>query len=261
MQGVCHMFRFFSILISALVALVSAESHQKPKSPLATEKAICRKVTKPPVLDGILNDHAWKNAEPIDKFPAFWDGTASNFGTIAYLTWDDQALYFAGSMTDTELRSFGIKQNDKLWFGDVFELFLKPNSTKPQYFEFQVNPQGTRLEIPFPTRGYSFDVLAKEPSLGMTVSVKTEGTVNKQGDTDKHWTVEGSIPWSAFSSVAKRPEVGDAWKFAICRYDYGPDGTQPSLVSSAPLTKSSFHRYEDYGLLLFTGPGEVSQTP
>ena len=29
-------------------------------------------------------------------------------------------------------------------------------------------------------------------------------------------------------------------------------------MSSAPLTKASFHRYEDYGKLRFEGPGEDS---
>ena len=37
----------------------------------------------------------------------------------------------------------------------------------------------------------------------------------------------------------------------FCRYDYGPAGTKPVLTSSAPLTRGSFHRYEDYGRLRF----------
>ena len=44
------------------------------------------------------------------------------------------------------------------------------------------------------------------------------------------------------------------WLFALCRFDYGPEGTKPTMVSSAPLSKPSFHRYEDYGRLIFEGP-------
>ena len=51
-----------------------------------------------------------------------------------------------------------------------------------------------------------------------------------------------------------RPAPGATCLFALCRYDYGPAGTEPVLMSSAPQTKPSFHRYEDYGRLTFEGP-------
>ena len=72
---------------------------------------------------------------------------------LAYLVWDDDALYYAGSMTDAELRSFGTKRNDHLWNGDVFELFLKPSADRPEYYEFQANPRGVVFEAPFPSAG------------------------------------------------------------------------------------------------------------
>ena len=50
-----------------------------------------------------------------------------------------------------------------------------------------------------------------------------------------------------------RPKPGDVWRFALCRYDYGPGGKDPVLMSSAPLRRMSFHRYEDYGKLRFEG--------
>jgi hypothetical protein len=88
----------------------------------------------------------------------------------------------------------------------------------------------------------------------MTVAVRLEGTLDKPGDRDLGWTVEGRIPWSAFAPTGGKPEPGAVWTFALCRYDYGPEGTQPLLMSSAPLRKPSFHRYEDYGRLTFEGP-------
>ncbi len=94
---------------------------------IATKAAVCRWTTEPPVLDGKLDDPCWQHAAVIDKFASFWmEPPKSRPGTKAYLIWDDDALYYAGSMTDAELRSFGTKRNDHLWNGDVFELFLKP---------------------------------------------------------------------------------------------------------------------------------------
>jgi hypothetical protein len=219
---------------------------------IVTRAAVCRWAAEPPVLDGKLDDRCWKRAAVIDRFASFWmDPPKSRPGMLAYLVWDDDALYYAGSMTDAELRSFGTKRNDHLWNGDVFELFLKPSAERPEYYEFQANPRGVVFEAPFPKRGHDFGGLANAPLLGSKAVVALQGTLDQPGDRDERWSVEGRIPWSAFAPTGGKPKAGAEWLFAICRYDYGKEGTDPVTMSSAPLTKSSFHRYEDYGKLRF----------
>jgi hypothetical protein len=230
-----------------------------PEEPPVTREAACRRAGKPPVIDGKLDDPAWAGADVIDRFPAFWKNADTGPGTRARLVWDDDALYFAATMTDAELRSFGTKHNDTLWEGDVFELFFKPVADRPEYYEFQVNPRSVLLELAFPRRGFDFATLAARPPLGMSAVATVEGTLDRPGDRDRGWTVEGRIPWSVFAPTGGRPRPGDAWLFALCRYDYGPAGTAPVLMSSAPLTRPSFHRYEDYGRLLFRGMEEKSK--
>ena len=78
--------------------------------------------------------------------------------------------------------------------------------------------------------------------------------IDNRTDRDEGWSVEGRLPWTDFARTGGRPAEGDVWRFALCRYDYGPEGTKPVLMSSAPLTQSSFHRHEDYGSLTFEGP-------
>ena len=224
------------------------------ESEIVTRAAVCRFTREPPVLDGKLDDRCWQRAVAIDRFASFWtDPPTSRPGTIAYLVWDDDALYYAGSMTDAELRSFGTKRNDHLWNGDVFELFLKPSAERPEYYEFQANPRGVVFEVPFPKRGHDFGGFAKAPVLGSKAVVAVKGTLDETGDRDEGWSVEGRIPWSAFAATGGKPKPGAEWLFAICRYDYGKEGTAPVTMSSAPLTRSSFHRYEDYGKLRFAG--------
>jgi len=221
---------------------------------IVTRQAVCRRAAQPPVLDGKLDDRCWQKAAVIDRFAAFWIATkTARSGTFAYLVWDDEALYYAGSMTDAELRSFGTKRNDTLWNGDVFELFLKPSALKPAYFEFQANPRGLIFEMAFPNRASNVGDFTTAPLLGSKAVVALRGTLDQPGDRDEGWTVEGRIRWSAFAPSVGKPKPGDEWLFAICRYDYGPEGTKPTLMSSAPLTRSSFHRYEDYGKLRFEG--------
>jgi Carbohydrate family 9 binding domain-like len=224
------------------------------KGDIVTRAAVCRWAAEPPVLDGKLDDRCWQRTAGIDRFASFWvNPPKSRQGTIAYLVWDDDALYYAGTMTDAELRSFGTKRNDHLWNGDVFELFLKPSAERPEYYEFQANPRGVVFEAPFPKRGHDFGGFAKAPVLGSKAVVALKGTLDQPGDRDESWSVEGRIPWAAFAPTGGKPRPGAEWFFAICRYDYGKEGTEPVTMSSAPLTKSSFHRYEDYGKLRFEG--------
>jgi len=219
---------------------------------IVTREAICRWAAQPPVLDGKLDDKCWEQAVPIEQFATFWTKTP-RAGTRAYLVWDDQALYYGATMTDAELRSFGTKRNDHLWNGDVFEMFFKPSVERPEYYEFQANPRAVVFECAFPRRGDYPPDFSQAPVLGNKAVVTVSGTLDQPGDRDEGWTVEGRIPWSAFRFNGK-PKPGDEWRFALCRYDYGPKGTKEILMSSAPLTQPNFHRHEDYGKLRFEGP-------
>jgi hypothetical protein len=229
---------------------------------IVSRQAVCRWATQPPVLDGKLDDRCWQKAAVIDCFGTYWtEPRSAKRGMFAYLVWDDDALYYAGSMTDAELRSFGARRNDHLWNGDVFELFLKPSDAKPAYFEFQANPRGLIFEMAFPRREPNSGDFSSAPLLGNKAAVALKGTLDQPGDRDEGWVVEGKIPWQAFAQAGGKPKPGDEWRFAICRYDYGPAGTKPVTMSSAPLTEPSFHRYEDYGKLRFEGPRERGTVP
>jgi hypothetical protein len=219
--------------------------------PPATTEATCNHTATAPTIDGDPSDPCWAGASVIDQFPSFWDGTPNPGITKARLLWDDQALYFTATMSDAELKAFGTNRNDTLWLGDVFELFFKPYEDRPAYYEFQVNPRSVILELAFPRRGYSFEELAARPPMGFTAVARLQGTLDQPDDKDRSWTVEGRIPWTLFAPTGGRPAPGDTWRFALCRYDYGEEGADPILTSSAPLTQKNYHRYEDYGRLTF----------
>lgn len=245
--------RLGSLWLGLLAACSISEA--VAEEPPVMREVVCRRAKTAPKLDGKIDDPVWADAMVLDRFPSFWKGTDNGKGTRARLLWDDDALYIAGEMTDAEMRSFGTKHNDSLWNGDVFEMFFKPDANKPAYYEFQSNPKGVMFEVAFPARGAKLaGPFGELPTLGMTVVAVVDGTLDKPGDKDKGWTVEVRIPWTAFAPTGGKPKAGDTWKFAICRYDYGPEGTEPILFSSAPLTQPSFHRHEDYGNLKFEGP-------
>ena len=244
-----------SCVRSAAIFLLLAAGARAAEPPV-TREAECRWISKAPTIDGKLDDPAWEMAQVIDKFPAFWQSAQPGpaHATKARLVWDRDALYYAAEMTDADVRAFGTKHNDPLWNGDVFELFFKPSRDRPEYFEFQSNPRSVLFEAAFLERNRPTEPLATSRPLGMSAVAVVDGSLDQPGEVDRGWTVEGRIPWSAFAPNFARPEPGASWSFALCRYDYyGPEKTAPVLMSSAPLTRPSFHRFEDYGQLRFVG--------
>ena len=246
----------------SFVFFLAAIALAQPTARGATGGGECRWAATPPVIDGRLNDAAWGAAQVVENFQAAWRPEGQRTpptATKARLLWDRDFLYFAAEMTDADLFAPVAENDGALWTGDVFELFLKPAADRPGYYEFEFNPTNAKLDLFFPARdsgGYGRH--ARDRAFHVETAVRLRGTLNQRGDTDRGWTVEGRIPWSDFQPTGGRPAAGEEWRHALCRYDYSVGQKEPALSANAPLTRASFHRYEDYVPLTFVGPAPVA---
>jgi hypothetical protein len=221
----------------------------------------CRFAAVAPVIDGSATDVIWKSAQRIDQFSLPWlkeQNRPASTPTSAALLWDTDYLYFIAEMQDKDLFADITKRDGDLWNNDVFELFFKPSTVKPGYYEFEVNPHGAVLDIFLPHKGVDARKHFETEAFHIDVKISYQGTLNKHEDVDQGWTVEGRIPWNDFSPTGGAPNAGDRWTYALCRYDYSTANLKaPELSTSAPLTSStspSFHLIEDYAPLVFVGP-------
>lgn len=233
----------------------------KPGVPTGFE---CRWTDTPPAIDGKADERAWRQAQTIDRFSQPWLGKAARpvrTPTKARLLWDREYLYFAAEMEDGDLFA-DVKEHDgPAWQNDVFELFFKPTEKHGGYYEFEVTAANTVLDIFFPRDERGKERYFKDGDFHLESRVQLRGTLNQRTDRDKGWTVEGRIPWVDFLRTGGRPAIGEQWKFALCRYDYDARQPKPELSTSAPLTQSSFHRYQDYSPLTFVGPEKKTARP
>jgi hypothetical protein len=233
------------------------QSNAQPPGPAVVRSAECRWASGPIKIDGKIDEAAWEKALVVKDFAVFWQNRPAKTATKARLLWDKQYLYFAAEMEDSDLYADIKERNGTIWFNDVFELFFKPAEDKLAYYEFQVSAANTQLELFFPSRGSGgYHRFAPLTKLGMESAVVLQGTLNNWQDKDVGWTVEGRIPLSAFDLSGANPHPGAKWRFALCRYDYSVAFERPETSSTAPLTQSDFHRYEDYGELTFVGPSD-----
>jgi len=227
----------------------------------ASDEVECRWAAIPPVIDGRLDEVAWRSAQVVENFQVAWRPAGQRTpptATQVRLLWDREFLYFAAEMDDSDLFATVSEDDGALWTGDVFELFFKPAAERPGYYEFEFNPTNAKLDMFLPARdsgGYTRH--ARDRKFHIETAVRLRGTLNQRDDTDQGWTVEGRIPWSDFQPTGGRPAAGDTWLHALCRYDYSVGLKEPALSSNAPLTKASFHRYEDYAPLRFVGAPEI----
>jgi hypothetical protein len=255
-------FRFAPWLLAAVACLavfLIDRGHRRQlqagatAAPPTVRSAECRWAAGPITLDGKLDEPAWRDAQEITEFSAYWENRPAKTATKARLLWDDQYLYFAADMEDTDLYADVTEHNGMCWFNDVFELFFRPAQDRLGYYEFQVNAANTQLEMYLPSRGAGGYGRFHHEKLGIESRVTLRGTLNHWQDRDEGWTVEGRIPWTAFTPTGGKPKPGDKWRFSLCRYDYSVGFDRAELSSCAPLTRSDFHRYEDFSELVFVG--------
>ena len=243
-------------LVTAHSGPQGARADAENKTVRAVRSAECRWASEPITLDGKLDEPAWRSAQVLKDFAVFWENRLPKTATKARLLWDDKYLYFAAEMEDTDLYADVREHNGMCWDNDVFELFFKPAADQLGYYEFQVNAANTQLEMFLPSRGAGGYGRFHHDRLGIESQVHLDGTLNHWQDKDEGWTVEGRIPWTAFEPTGGKPRPGAKWRFSLSRYDYSVGFEQPELSSSAPLTRSDFHRYEDYSELVFVGAKE-----
>ena len=157
------------------------------------------RTTSAPVIDGRLDDDVWKNAAVIDDFHQTSpnDGAVPTEMTIVRVTYDDEYLYIAADLRDSDPSGISAKQmiQGKTFFSDDrFWVTLDSFNNKRNDYFFQVNANGVRRDALRENNARFIDEWA-------TIWV-AESTVHENG-----WTTEIAIP---FKSISFAPDA-DTW--------------------------------------------------
>jgi hypothetical protein len=164
--------------------LLSPLTAQEKKEPPIFE---CRQAAGTIQIDGKADDASWQQAQLIDSFAASWlkdDARAPKTTTKARLLWDRDYLYFFADLEDHDLFAEIVEHDGRTWFNDVFEMFFRPDDTKPPYYEFQVNAAGTNLDIYFQRKGIPFEQAKADGEFHWRTAVVRRGTLDNRSDRD-----------------------------------------------------------------------------
>jgi hypothetical protein len=252
---------------------------QKDSLPQAPKGYVCNYARTPILIDGRLDDEAWKTAAWTDAFVDIEGDIRPRprFQTRAKMVWDDTYFYVAALLEEPHVWGT-LKEHDSVIFhDDDFEIFIDPNGDNQEYYEIEINALGTEWDL-FLKKAYRDGgpaVNAWEIP-GLKTAVHVAGSLNNPSDTDSSWSVEFAIPWMVLAEYAHRPAPPkdvDQWRVNFSRVEWRHqivDGKYRKVPKTrednwvwSPQGVVDMHRPERWGYVQFSTapPGQSSFKP
>ena len=184
---------------------------------------------------------SWRALPPV-RFADAITGAATKQGTEVRAAWDDDEWRLLFVADDTDPWATMTQRDAPLYEEETVEVFLDPAGDLESYFEIEVNPLGTVLDLVLrkSRSGYKGDIAWHCDGLRTLVRMHAGG-----------WSAELAIP---FASVTNSPpRAGSRWRANFCRIDRpSRDGTLPrELTAWSPPLRASFHTPERFGVIEF----------
>ncbi len=207
-----------------------------PASPRSGPASACRFTRKRPVLDGVLSDLCWQEAEELPLVASAREANADVPKVLAMLSYDAEYLYFAASLPRANgVRTDGPVKRERRYDEDLADfdrvnLSLDIDRDYVTSFNFAVDQRGCTAESCWHDSSWN-------PRWLVAVDADKTG-----------WRVEAAIPLDELTPVS--PQRGTAWALGITR-------VIPAVgIESWTLPASAAPRPETFGLLRFDAPGD-----
>jgi hypothetical protein len=212
----------------------------------------CRHAPGPLRADELWDDAGWLLVASTGPF-LNWDAHGvPEYPSEARLAYDARNLYAGFHCTDRDIYSPYQNRDDPLWNEDVVELFIRLPSDPLHYYEFEVSPANLVFDAKiFNPTGSGEPLIGDKAwnAAGLKTAVRVEGTLNQRGNTDRSWTVQMSLPFTALG-LHRAPTPGTIWRVNLYRVD--PSSENRFAAWSPTLgERPNFHRPQRFGYLKF----------
>ncbi|MCE5240048.1 DUF4091 domain-containing protein [bacterium] len=192
-----------------------------------TPSANVPRAAAPPRVDGDGSDACWAGAATLEGFALNEGAGSPERRTSVKALCDSQTLYFlfdCEKQPGDKLRATVKQRDGVVWSDDEIEVFVNPRGNFGDYYQFIVNPLGTRYD-----------------SHGTDASWNADWQVATR-QTPQHWVVEIALPIRSF---ALDLTVGRDWCVNVGRGD-----KLASQASSWSAAFGGFHNPGRFGRLL-----------
>lgn len=243
----------------------AAPTHEPPR--LQVQKL---HTSNAPVIDGKLEDDAWKSAADTGPFVDVATGAPNRGFPVngsAKITWDEKNLYLGFNVLDPKI--FGgfssYDRDQRVWEKSCVEIMIDPDGDGDNldYYEIQISPQNIIFDSQFdsynqPRGGPNGPFGHQEWNYTGKSTVVLRGTIDKDDDVDDGYTVEAVIAWSSFNKVRRIPPTdGDTW-----RMNFYAMKRNNGVAWSPILGQGNFHKANRFGYVTFlASPSPSSSVP
>ena len=217
-------------IFSLNYAQLSAQNIQiKPK------EYTIHKINKAPIIDGVINKKEWRKGSWTDPFVDISDSDnpIPTFDTKCKMMWDEDYLYIAAYLEEPDLWGMLNRHDDTIYHDHDFEVFIDPNNDGEQYFEIEINALNTIMDL-FMLKTYSKGGPAdmKWNANGLISKVVLHGTLNKNNDIDKGWSIEMAIPFKALQLPNRNylPLKDQPWRINFSRVEWNVESFNKSYI-------------------------------
>ncbi len=166
----------------------------------------------------------------------------------------EKGIYILFQGEDDKITTSDYKDMDKIWNGDVFEVFFQTDTHEDKYFEYEVNQFEKQLLL---TISNSSDGVSWIPF--NEYDANTYGTINKVDILGGPRKLRGKIAsWSAEVFISYKslgllslvpPKSGTIWNANFCRLDH--DTGEMVKWSWTPTIEDSLHELDKFRAIIF----------
>lgn len=195
----------FAVLSLVAISPVSAQEALSPEETARVKQVRAVRVSVPPVIDGDLSDPVWTQAEVITDFHQTrpGNGTPPSERTEVYVLYDEDALYIAARMYDSEpdlIAAPVIRHGQGMPSDDRLVVILDPFNSRRAGYRFETNLNAARHDSLY-TSVTSFSI---DWNTIWDVAASVDGN---------SWVAEIAIP---FKSIPFDPAI-ETWGFNFGR--------------------------------------------
>src|SRR5688572_9247990 len=154
---------------------------------------VCFRAAAPLVIDGKLDDAAWKSAQWTDDFVDIQGDKKPRprFKTRTKMLWDDEFLYIGAELEEPHVWATLTQRDAVIFHDNDFEVFLDPDGDNHLYAELEINALNTVWDLllvrPYRDGG---PAITGWDIPGLRTGVSIQGTLNDPSDVDEGWSVE-----------------------------------------------------------------------
>ena len=206
-------------------------------------------------LKGDGSSEEWNQTEWIELPQRLNLEKVSGYSTRLKVLYSEKGFYTLFESRDSLITSPFDSDFEELWRGDVVEVFLWTDTSKPNYFEYELT--SLDYELPLIVSNIEGDLLSwipfgdtydNESDRKVRHKTSVKGGKKENGASINSWTAEMFIPFKLLYPLENiYPESGTIWRGNFYRIDYDVGETHWSW---SPY-EGNFHDYENFGLLRF----------